>query len=72
MTKEISQPIDQITSTAIRRVHEGQMIQLPKLLHDLEKYGAKDHPPEDKKHMAYSTLSPESIMILKRLTYYCE
>jgi len=42
------------------------------LLHDLEKHGAKDHPPEDKKHMAYSTLSPESIMILKRLTYYCE
>ena len=48
------------------------MINVQKFLQDLARYKCIDQPPDDKKHMKYSSLTPESIMILKRLNFYCD
>jgi hypothetical protein len=63
MTKEVG--------TSFRRVHKGPMMQLSTLEEDLARFNCLNIPPEDKKHMKFSILSPESIMILKRLIDYC-
>jgi len=60
-------------ATAIRKVHAHQtMIDVATLIEDLKTQGCVDAPPENKKHLVFSTLTPESIMILKRLASFSE
>lgn len=59
---------------AFRQVHSGQTVDLVKFESDLNlnEQECKNIVPEDKKHMVFSVLTAESIMILKRLISYCD
>ena len=62
--------IDAKTASSFRKVHQGPIINVQKFEEDLARLGAENTPPEDKKHLLFSMLSPESIMIMKRLNDY--
>jgi len=72
LSSKIGIVMDKQHATAIRRVHEGNILTMTVLEADLERMGAKNNPPEDKRHLQFSFLSPESISMLKRLNQYCE
>lgn len=44
---------------------------IPLLEFEKDLGSAENLPPEDKKHMVFSTLTPESIMVFKRIARYC-
>ena len=63
--------VDETAANAIWENFKGMIVDYVVFEQDLLYFDASNSPPEDKKHLKYSALTPESVMILKWLNQYC-